>query len=293
MVGIVGYGCAFAHRTFSTDHDYVTLAVAAARRALEQAPQVNPQRVGALYVGAPSPAIENLPRARIVARALGLPPQCHAADVQAGLRSGSTAFFTTANLVKPSTVDFGIAIASDSPHPTSPAPVTGAAAFVLSRDPAAIIALLEAEGGGKVGVRHLPAPHVDPRTDPAVIATVRRSRELLRRKRLTPADVSHAVLPTSANASIDTVAEQLGLTKPQLRAGRLPSLLDAAQSTAPLLSLAAILDEATPGQRVLLTVSDPDSDADAYLLAITTNHAHRTAHPTVRDLLRTAENQHA
>lgn len=293
MVGIRGYGCAVARLDqHGDDRDYVTLAVEAAERALEHAVDADRSRLGALYIGTPSVAIGPRSRAATVRRALGLPTQCHCADLQSGQRSGLEAFFAVANLVKPSAVELGLAIASDSPSRGDDAAadgrLTGAVAFVFSRLPGELVATLDIEGVARRQASNRPvaAPHAEADFDPAAANTLRIVRELMLRKRLTAAHFSHVILHAASAAFPDRIGTALGFSTRQLAGSRLAPAIDPQRAPNALLGLAGVLDVGATGERVLIAAHDPDHGADAYVLTLTDQLLARRQHATpLRELI--------
>ena len=287
MVGIRGYGCAVARLDQrGDDRDDVTLAVEAAERALCHAVDADRSRIGALYIGTPSVAVGPRSRAATVRRALGLATQCHCADLQSGQRSGLEAFFAVANLVKPSAVELGLAIASDVPSREDEAAadrrLTGGVAFVFSRLPGELVATLDIEG---VARRHGPkrpvaAPHAEADFDPTAANTLRIVRELMLRKRLTAAHFSHVILHGAGAAFPDRIGAALGFSARQLAASRLAPAIASSRAPSALLGLAAVLDAGATGERVLIAAHDPDHGADAYVLTLTDQLLARRPHAT-------------
>ena len=63
------------------DEDTITISVAAGRMALERA-GIDPQKVGALYIGSESHPYAVKPSGTVVAEALGIGPSVHVADFE-------------------------------------------------------------------------------------------------------------------------------------------------------------------------------------------------------------------
>jgi hydroxymethylglutaryl-CoA synthase len=281
MIGILGYGV-YVTRAVApaepADEDTLTLAVAAAERALAHA-DVPAARVGGVYVGhgGPLPVLPAV--SSVVAEALGVSPQRHCADVHNGRRSGSAAFFTLANLVKPSAIELGLAIAVD-PLPTSssldadasaadvPAPLVAAVALLVGRQEDEMRATIDLAGGRVGGT--LPDSGAVPRParhDDAFETTLRLVRDLMARKRLQPADFAAAAFQEPGRTRPSLVGLALGFTEQQLGRGEVGPGLDPGGTAWPLVGLAGLLDTAAAGQRLLVCSYGGAEGADAFVLA--------------------------
>lgn len=282
MVGILGYGCTFAavaptaHSRCAGDEDFVTLAVEAARRALTRSdmPQAV-KHIGAVYVGTQGRMPDDQPAAAIVGEALGVNPRCHCADLHSGAKSGAEAFFAVENLVKPSTIELGLAIATDVLDPDAPATAASASAFLLGRLEGDMLATIDIESGRRAlrpddshRAHHgdVPLAEDDVAHSPAFEAVMTVAREMLARKRLRASDFAHAVFQQPGDVFPPQVALALGFTDAQLSAGWLAPPLDPAQAAFAPTGLAALLDVIEPGQRILMCAYGANVGADAYVL---------------------------
>lgn len=95
------------------DEDTVTISVAAARAALARA-DIDPARIGAVYVGSESHPYAVKPTGTIVAEALGIAPDVHVADFEFACKAGTEAMFVALGLVESNRVEYALAVGADT-----------------------------------------------------------------------------------------------------------------------------------------------------------------------------------
>ena len=97
----------------SADEDTATIAVTAARYALARA-QIDPQKIGAIYVGSESHPYAVKPSATIVAEAINATPVLTAADLEFACKAGTAGIQMTMGLVDSNMIEYGLAIGADT-----------------------------------------------------------------------------------------------------------------------------------------------------------------------------------
>ena len=97
----------------SPDEDCATLSVNAARNALKRA-GIDPQDIGAVYVGSESHPYAVKPTGTIVSEALGACPYVHTADLEFACKAGTEGMFIALQLVQTGAVKFALAIGADT-----------------------------------------------------------------------------------------------------------------------------------------------------------------------------------
>jgi len=95
------------------DEDTATIAVEAARNAVKQA-DIDPQDIGAIYVGSESHPYAVKPTATIVAEAIEATPDLTAADYEFACKAGTAGIQTCMGLVEAGMIKYGMAIGSDT-----------------------------------------------------------------------------------------------------------------------------------------------------------------------------------
>ena len=91
------------------DEDTATISVEAARNALKRA-MIDPQKIGAVYVGSESHPYAVKPTATIVAEAVEAAPEMTAADLEFACKAGTAAMQICMGLVDSGQIEYGLAI---------------------------------------------------------------------------------------------------------------------------------------------------------------------------------------
>ncbi|RLJ07561.1 MAG: hydroxymethylglutaryl-CoA synthase, partial [Candidatus Aenigmatarchaeota archaeon] len=81
------------------DEDATTIAVEASRDAIQRA-GINPEKIGAVYVGSESHPYAVKPTASIVAEAVGATPNLTAADLEFACKAGTAGFQAAMGLIE-------------------------------------------------------------------------------------------------------------------------------------------------------------------------------------------------
>jgi hydroxymethylglutaryl-CoA synthase len=109
---------------------------------------------------------------------------------------------------------------------------------------------------------------------------------LLRQLRMTPQDFTYAVFHQPNGKFPLHVASELGFRKEQVMPGLLAPKIGNTYSGATLIGLAAILDQAKPGERILAVSYGSGAGADAFSIVVRdTIEAKRDNAPKVLDYL--------
>jgi hydroxymethylglutaryl-CoA synthase len=120
------------------DEDTTTISVEAARNALKCA-QIDPNRIGAVFVGSESHVYATKPTGTVVAEAINAPNSLQCADFSFACKAGTAAIQVCIGLVKSKEVDVGLAIGADTAQ-SKPgdaleyAAAAGGAAFLIGSD---------------------------------------------------------------------------------------------------------------------------------------------------------------
>jgi hydroxymethylglutaryl-CoA synthase len=123
----------------SLDEDTITLSVEAARNALKRAPEINPKKIEALYVGSESHPYAVKPTATVVAEAIDATPTMTAADLEFACKAGTAGIQACMGLVKAGYITYGMSIGADTAR-AQPADsleytaAAGAAAYIIGEN---------------------------------------------------------------------------------------------------------------------------------------------------------------
>ncbi len=258
------------------DEDSVTMAVTAAVNCLRD---FDRNRVDAVYFASTSHAYREKQAAAIIARALDLRSDLQCADHAGSLRAGTTALRAAVDAVTAGSARCVLVVASDCRMGAPNSGLErnsgdGAAAFLIGD--VDVIAELTAShavadeivdlwrNSGDTFVhswedRFVVQEGYLPRLAEAVAG-------LFDKTGSTPGDYTSAVLYAPDQRSFGTIARQLGLGAAQLRDPYFGRLGNAGVAFAPLL-LAAALEDAKPGDRLLVANYGDGADALAFSIS--------------------------
>jgi len=263
------------------DEDTATMSIEAARNALARA-GVDPAAIRAVWVGSESPPYAVKPTATIVAQAIGAVPATQAADWEFACKAGTEAFQAAIALVGSGMADYALAIGADTAQgrPGDALEFTagaGAAAYLLgpAEDSLAIIEgsfsyVTDTPDFFRRPYQHYPQHGHRFTGDPAYFHHIlSAARQLMASLGTTPADYAAAVFHQPNPKFPEQAARTLGFKPEQTRTGLLCPLVGNVYAASSLLGLTAILDEARPGDRVLLVSYGSGAGSDALSFRVT------------------------
>lgn len=325
MAGIVGYGAYIPRKRIKTeeiarqwgkdpgtiqrglllqeksvpgfDEDTITISVAAARAAIDRA-GIDPQRIGALYIGSESHPYAVKPSGTVVADALGVGPEVHVADFEFACKAGTEAMFVALGLVEAGKVDYALGIGAD----TSQGAPNDALEFSASAGGAAYVFGTEKlladvlhtysytsdtpdfwRREGEFYPRHGGRFTGEPAYFRHVLSA---SRAILERSGLKPADFRFAVFHMPNGKFPLSAGKELGFKREQLETGWVVPTMGNTYSGSSPTGLAAILDVAEPDDLILITSFGSGAGSDSFILRATERLPQvRDLAPTVRSML--------
>jgi hydroxymethylglutaryl-CoA synthase len=262
------------------DEDCVTLSVNAARNAVSRA-GIDPQEIGAVYVGSESHPYAVKPTGTIVAEALGACPFVHTADLEFACKAGTEGMFIGLHLVKTGVVPYALGIGADT---SQGAPgdaleysaAAGAAAFLLGAESVAAELIdthafmtdtpdfwrREHANYPEHGGRFTGKPAYEKHIDGATLA-------MLEKAKMKPEDFDYVIFHQPNGKFPANAARRLGFKEPQYKYGLLCPTLGNTYSGSSPMGLAATLDEAKPGQLILLVSYGSGAGSDAFIFRTT------------------------
>jgi hydroxymethylglutaryl-CoA synthase len=262
------------------DEDCATLSVNAAFNAVRRA-GIDAKEIGAVYVGSESHPYAVKPTGTIVSEALGACPQVHTADLEFACKAGTEGMFIALHLVKSGVVPYALGIGADT---SQGAPgdaleysaAAGAAAFVMGSQNV-VAELLETdcfmtdtpdfwrrehahypEHGG----RFTGKPAYEKHIDGATLA-------ILEKAKMKPEDFDHVIFHQPNGKFPVNAAKRLGFKENQYKYGLLCPRLGNTYSGSSPMGLAATLDEAKPGELILLISYGSGSGSDGFIFRAT------------------------
>ncbi|MEM3085914.1 MAG: hydroxymethylglutaryl-CoA synthase [Halobacteria archaeon] len=281
-----------------TDEDTVTISVEAARNALRRV-NFPPSRIGAIYVGSESHPYAVKPTATIVAQAIGASPQMTAADYEFACKAGTAAIQTCMGLVGAGMIPCGMAIGADVAQ-SQPgdaleyAASAGAAAYIIGKpDGSEALAAIEATHSFTTDTPDFwrrdgaPYPHHGGRFtgEPAYFKHVTSAAKgLFQMLGTGPGDYDYAVFHMPNGKFPARAGAELGFKREQMEPGLIVRRLGNSYSASSMIGLAAVLDIAKPGQRIMVTSFGSGAGSDAFSLRVETAiEKYRGKVPTVAD----------
>jgi len=266
----------------SPDEDVVTISTQAAKWAMKRA-DIEGEDLEAIYVGSESHPYAVKPTATIVAASLAASPHMTAADYEFACKAGTAAFQTCMGLVSSGMIENGMAIGADTSQgaPGDALEYTaaaGGAAYVIGSKN--LLAEIEEtvsyttdtpdfwrrEGekypqhGGRFTGKPAYFRHVMNCTE-----------KMLRTTGNKPEDYDYAVFHQPNGKFPVKAAKKLGFSKEQLEPGLLVTNIGNTYSGAVPLGLAATLDQAETGDKILVTSYGSGAGSDSFDITVTEN----------------------
>lgn len=264
------------------DEDTATMAVEAGHNAIRRA-GIDPSEIGAVFVGTESKIYTVKPTSTIVAEALGITPFTLASDYEFACKAGTEAIQTCLGLVASGMVKCAMAIGSDIARgrPGDELEYTagaGAAAFILSKSKAYNdIAIIEGSYSYVTDTPDFwrregqiyPMHYYRFTGEPAYFHHIRSAAlKLMEELGLKPSDFNYAVFHQPNSKFPQEVARSLGFKPEQYKAGLLVPFIGNTYAAASLLGLAAVLDIAKPGERILVASFGSGAGSDAFSILV-------------------------
>jgi len=263
------------------DEDTATMAIEAARNALARG-QVSPTDLRAVWVGSESHPYAVKPTSTIVAEAIGATPEVSAADWEFACKAGTEALQAAFALVGSQMADYAMAIGMDTAQarPADALEYTaaaGGAAFIVGPLDQSLAYL---EGSCSFATdtpdffrrayQHYPEHGGRFTGQPAYFKHITNAvRALLEELGHQPADFAAAVFHQPNAKFPQRAAKMLGFSPAQIETGLLSPVIGNTYAGSSMLGLTAVLDEAKPGDRVLLASFGSGAGSDAFSFVVT------------------------
>lgn len=279
------------------DEDTITISVTAGRAALKRA-GIDPQRVGALYIGSESHPYAVKPSGTVASEALGIGPELHVADFEFACKAGTEAMFVALGLVESGRMDYAMGIGADTSQgaPSDALEYSasaGGTAYIFGRDNL-LAEVVDAVSyttdtpdfwrrEGEFYPRHGGRFTGDPAYFKHVLSA---TRMMLDRTELEPSDFRFAVFHMPNGKFPLRAGKTLGFTMEQMKPGWIVPTMGNTYSGSSPTGLAAALDEADPGDLILITSFGSGAGSDSFVFRATERLLEvRDKAPTVRAML--------
>lgn len=263
------------------DEDVITMSIEAARNALARS-SIEPTRIRAVWVGSESHPYAVKPTSTVVAEAIGATPHTQAADWEFACKAGTEAMQAAIGFIGSGMADYAMAIGMDTAQgrPGDALEYTagaGGAAYIIGPAESSVCII---EGSYSYTTdtpdfwrraNETYPEHGERFTgEPAYFSHIMAAATALMETTGTqPSDFRYAVFHQPNTKFPTRVAKMLGFDSEQIAAGLLVPRIGNTYAGSALVGLTAILDEAQPGDRILMVSYGSGAGSDAFSLQAT------------------------
>ena len=280
------------------DEDTVTIGIEAARNALARA-DIDPGLIRAVWTGSESHPYAVKPSSTVIAEAIGTSQHIQAADLEFACKAGTEAMVMGMGLVGSGMGDFALVLGVDTAQakPGDALEYTaaaGGAAFVIGPAEIALVEIIstysyvtDTPDFWRRAYQHYPEHGQRFTGEPAYFKHVHTAAQTMMDESGTSAqDYAYAVFHQPNAKFPRRVAKQLGFTDEQIKTGLLSPVIGNTYAGASPLGLTAILDEAHPGDRILMVSYGSGAGSDALDVRVTDRITERRhAAPTTAEYI--------
>jgi hydroxymethylglutaryl-CoA synthase len=269
------------------DEDTASMSIEAARNALARS-GVEPTAIRAVWVGSESHPYAVKPTSTIVAEAIGAVPSTQAADWEFACKAGTEALQAAMGFVGSGMADYALAIGMDTAQgrPGDALEYTagaGGAAYLIgpAENSLAVIEgsysyVTDTPDFFRRPLQHYPQHGSRFTGEPAYFKHVlAAASQLMESLGTSPTDYAAAVFHQPNPKFPERAARSLGFRPDQTREGLLCPFVGNTYAGSSLLGLSSVLDQAQPGDRLLLVSFGSGAGSDAISLRVTARIAER------------------
>lgn len=242
---------------------------------------ISPEKIEKIMVGSESHPYAVKPTASIVADLLGSSGQ--AVDFEFACKAGTQAIIDAYDSVKAGSIDYGLAIGSDSSQARPGdalkymAADGGAAYLIGNRDPIAVINGYESYTTDtpdflRKEAEEFPVHFGRYTGEPAYFKhIIESSKRLMESENTSPDDYDYAVFHQPNKKFPRRVGKRLGFNSQQIEPGIVVDWIGNTYSACTLLGLARVLDQAEPGDRIFVASYGSGAGSDTFDITVTDN----------------------
>ncbi len=262
------------------DEDTMTIGLEAARNALVRS-GIDPQNIGAVWVGSESHPYAVKPTSTIIAEAIGATPHTEAADWQFACKAGTETIQAGIGFVAGGMAQYVLGIGADTAQSRpgdaleytaaagGAAYIIGPAAESLARFETTFSYVTDTPDFWRRPTTHYPSHGQRFTGEPAYFHHVSAAAEtLLNEMGRTAKDYAHVVLHQPNKKFPERMAAMLGFEKEQWVTGLLSPIIGNTYAGASLLGLTAVLDIAQPGDKILCISFGSGAGSDAFSIEV-------------------------
>lgn len=262
------------------DEDTITISIQAAKYAVQRA-RINPQEIGAVYIGSESHPYAVKPSGTVLIDALGIGPDVHVADYEFACKAGTEAMYVAYSHVKAGNMKYALGIGADTSQgaPGDALEFTasaGGSAFIMGTEK--VVAEIEhtysytSDTGdfwrreGRMYPKHGGRFTGEPAYFRHVLSAGKRILEI---SGLKAEDFAYAIFHMPNGKFPQRAGKTLGFTKEQMEPGWVVPWMGNTYSGSSPTGLSATLDVAQAGDRILLVSFGSGAGSDAFIFKVT------------------------
>lgn len=262
------------------DEDTITISVAAAKNALKRT-GIDPQKIGAVYVGSESHPYAVKPSATVVAEALGITPEVHLASFEFACKAGTEAMFVAYSLVKAGMMEYAMAIGADTSQGAPGDALefsasAGGSAFIFGKGNV-VVEVLETYSWAtdtpdfwRREYQFYPRHGGRFTGDPAYFKHIYSAgKGILEKTGFKPGDFRYAIFHMPNGKFPMAIGKRLGFTREQIETGWIVPLMGNTYSGSSPTGFSMVLDVAKPGELILLVSFGSGAGSDAFVFKVT------------------------
>jgi hydroxymethylglutaryl-CoA synthase len=263
------------------DEDTITIAVEAARYALARA-QIDPQKIGAVYIGSESHPYAVKPSGATLVDALGIGPDVHVADFEFACKAGTEAMYCAYSHVKAGEMEYAMGVGADTSQgaPNDALEYTasaGGTAYIFGTGDKVLAELLfthsytsDTPDFWRREHRFYPKHGGRYTGDPAYFKHVLGcARAILDKSGMKPKEFRYAVFHMPNGKFPQSAGKTLGFTREQIDPGWvIPEMGNTYSGSSPA-GLSAALDQADPGDKILIVSFGSGAGSDGFIFRVT------------------------
>ncbi len=263
------------------DEDTITIAIEAAKNALKRA-KINPQDIGAVYIGSESHPYAVKPSGTVLIDALGIGPHVHVADFEFACKAGAEAMFVSYSHVKSGNMEYSMGIGADTSQGAPGDALeysasAGGSAFIFGKGENVVAEVIETHSFTSDTAdfwrrEHMHYPRHGGRFtgEPAYFKHVLgAAHALLEKANMKPEDFAHAVFHMPNGKFPLKAGKIVGFTNEQMKQGWVVNKMGNTYSGSSPTGMAAILDELKPGENAFMISFGSGAGSDGFIFRAT------------------------
>jgi len=279
------------------DEDTITISVEASRNALKMA-DILPEDIEAVYVGSESHPYAVKPSATIVSEAVGATPITTAADLEFACKAGTAGVQMCLGLVKSKIINIGLAVGADcsqgrpgdaleyTASAGACALIIGSYNIIASIDHTESFTTDTPDFWRREGATY-PSHGGRFTGEPAYFKHVTRAAEnIMQNTNTTPDDYDYVIFHEPNSKFPLATAKKLGFPKEKVAPSLAVRYIGNTYSASSMIGLAAVLDIAKAGDKILMISYGSGSGSDAFTMTVKDGiEERRKGIPTVQDYI--------